>query len=799
MTKEVYTMKNPATYSINEMLADYHMDAIARDFILYRITPMSDLATDEAPGFHQNPVLDFPIRELHALSSAYDNKGKCLVLFAKEDAKGKEQEMEESFACAYPYYHIQKLYLETLASPKARDREFGYQGYLLCRLLLASVCNYKSPELRCHNVLGQIYIPTKTKNEEQVCLHIAVMKNMTLQLQTTTFRKIDFSKKTLPKRPYYYIGKNSMLVYTQDLRDAAKRDRPHLYIKHGLAFYHNTIDFLNLKTQASFHDTKIGVFTRFMNMALKRLAPYLSISFQQYRFQPFVKPSILQIQLPETASWQAVDMIQEGTSKEDLEGFCKRVQAEYPEYTITLADTIHPETQTLLLFHQKKYYKQKKLPDPSLPYRADLYTHMIACENLEPFFTPPRKDAKPPIAHVLPRLQAEFRIKEDIRNRRFTLFHPADYIHSPWTYVSFDYQSDPEDSSCKIYHFYALRMTPDSDAMEFRYFNETSPDLSYPERVIADITRAFYHPDGHTTSIRTGYTETLDGFFFTDETADHPYLILRSGNFLLPDCRHIPFADPKYEIQKQAFWDALASEIKQADDAEYRQELEQWGRAIRENEQNEHPLTYSLGFLKQAFGTTTPIRPPKNSNSKKTSKPRESRGMTRTLGKKLNAFIGRVADDHYFFTTRSDDDLSARGLDGHLLGRFAILPRPVFREGTRVEVRDAVAYVAGSTLGASYKISRASVLRMILSSEPDTLLPDSLQQEYFAQLMVDHIRTSSYTVRPFPFKYLREFSRYYNAMHQIAVDELPDDEEEEDDTETQETPSKEVWEELSLF
>jgi hypothetical protein len=779
-------MNDTVTYPINEMLVDYHPEAIARDFVIYRIEPKPNQGTPPAPPFHQNPILDFPIKELKALSSAYI-EGKCFVLFARKDVP-RDARVQEAFTEAYPRYHCKRLYDSVLSSSKMLEQEFGYHGYLLCQLLLASVCNYKSPELRCHNVQGQIYIPVTprrkkkefSQKDQEVCLHISVTRNMTLQLRTTTFQKIDFQKARLPKPPYYYIGRNNMQIYDKSAEKISKRERPNLYIRHSFRDHHNTIEFLNLKDRKTFYTTKLGIFTQFMEEARERLADYLTISFREYPFRPFPPQTVPQISLPETASWQAVDMLQEGTSTEELQWFCRRVSTEFPAYTITPVDTIDPSAKTLLLYYNQKYYKKHKLPDPSLPHRANLHTQEITLENLKSFFTVKKKNDTPPVVKVLPKLQTEFQIKEDIENHRFTLFHPGDYIHSPWTYVSYEREPRPDPAhpgkKRYFYHFYELRATPESDAIQFRYFNESSADLSYPERCIVDLTRSFYASGEHGLGIRMGY-ETLEGFFYTEETEKHPYLIIRSGNFLLPDCRSIPLADPDYLVEKSVFWNALAREKEGTDDAIYRQEIEQWAQAIKSRELEECPLQFSLKFLKKAFGDTEPIVPRKSASPQnQTSGARKARGMGDAYGLKLNAFIGRLTGGHYFYTTRKKKDLAALGLDGHLKGHYCILPRPVSHGGKIDETRKAIAYVAGYQLGAKYQIPQATIIRLILSSAPGTPMPENLQQEYFAQLMVDHIRTSSYTVKPFPFKYLREFSRYYNAAHHIAIDQPTKDE-----------------------
>ena len=86
-------------------------------------------------------------------------------------------------------------------------------------------------------------------------------------------------------------------------------------------------------------------------------------------------------------------------------------------------------------------------------------------------------------------------------------------------------------------------------------------------------------------------------------------------------------------------------------------------------------------------------------------------------------------------------------------------------------------------MNSHYKVPRASIIRVILPSEPDQIVSDDMLKAYFSQLEVHYIRSGYYTVLPFPFKYLREYARYYNAFHQIMLEAEDDEEDEEDDEE----------------
>lgn len=75
------------------------------------------------------------------------------------------------------------------------------------------------------------------------------------------------------------------------------------------------------------------------------------------------------------------------------------------------------------------------------------------------------------------------------------------------------------------------------------------------------------------------------------------------------------------------------------------------------------------------------------------------------------------------------------------------------------------------------------IIRVILPSEWNQTVSDDLLTTYFSQLTVHYVRTGYYTVLPFPFKYLREYARYYNACQNIEVEVEEDDEEDEPDDE----------------
>lgn len=791
-------------YRTNKVQAVFDYAAIARDFTILLVEPKEpDDGSDEHSPFYQNPILDVLVHDAKALASVY-TQGRCMAIFLKDSSKFSA--ILAKLSRRYTAYHIKVLDRASLLSPFVRHRLFGYADRHLLRLLLASVCNYQTKEIQYHNVLGQIYLPMECKEDKAghktcVCLHVSVTPGMYLNLGVTSFRQIDPTK--IPKAPLYLIEKDSMRRYLGSPSRIPKEKRANLFCQRSSRFTHNVIPFLDISSRAALRETKVGRFMEFMAEVSRRLAPYLSISFVE---QPFIRIGDKMKSPPALgpANWNLVDLIQSPLSALTMNLFLEYLLNQYPEYTITPCSKVDPDVPTLLLFHNRRYYRHDKQgkheEDVSLPYRANLRTQGITLEALCEIFKIKKKPAMPDkdlhekqkswdetLRPLLAKLQSELRIKEDIQNRRFTVFHPQDYLSEPWIYVlpQKETRYDPANPKKKknFFHFYELIMDPSTEAIAFRYFNEASEGLSRPEAKMVEDTKAFYDYGKHGLGIRLNYNETLDGFVCPGKAPEMSYMIIRTNSFLMPDYTDMPMADLKYEIPAKELFDAFEQEIAQSSDAIYQAELRGWLEQIAAKQMEQGVTDLSLQLIKDAFKQTKAVvLPSAKTGSEATpeekSKPRRMNG---TIGTQLNQFIGRVTNGHYLFTPKGEKDLQKYLMDGHLLGHACRLSRPVFYKEQLEEMRDGIGYVAGcNTSNSHYTIPRAMIIRVILPSEWNQTVSDDLFTTYFSQLTVHYVRTGYYTVLPFPFKYLREYARYYNACQNIEV-EAEDDEGEEDE------------------
>lgn len=792
-------------YRTNKVQAVFDYAAIARDFTILLVEPKElDDGSDEHSPFYQNPILDVLVHDAKALASVY-TQGRCMAIFLKDSSKFSA--ILAKLSRRYTAYHIKVLDRASLLSPFVRHRLFGYADRHLLRLLLASVCNYQTKEIQYHNVLGQIYLPMECKEDKAghktcVCLHVSVTPGMYLNLGVTSFRQIDPTK--IPKAPLYLIEKDSMRRYLGSPSRIPKEKRANLFCQRSSRFTHNVIPFLDISSRAALRETKVGRFMEFMAEVSRRLAPYLSISFVE---QPFIRIGDKMKSPPALgpANWNFVNLIQSPLSALATKLFLEYLRNQYPEYKITLCSEVDPEVPTLLLFHDRRYYrhdKQGKLEeDVSLPYRANLRSQGLTLEALcEIFRLNMKKPAMPDkdlhekqkawdgtLRPLLAKIQSELRIKEDIQNRRFTVFHPQEYLSEPWTYVLPQKETRQDSANPKkkktFFHFYELIMDPGTEAIAFRYFNEASEGLSRSEAKMVEDTKAFYDYGKHGLGIRLNYNETLDGFICPGKDLAMSYMIIRTNSFLLPDYTDMPMADLKYEIPAKELFDAFEQEIAQSSDAIYQAELRGWLEQIAAKQMEQGVTDLSLQLIKDAFKQTKAVVPPSAKKGaevmpKEKSKPR---GMNGIIGTRLNEFIGRITNGHYLFTPKGEKNLQKYLMDGHLLGHACRLSRPVFYKEQLEEMRDGIGYVAGSnTSNSRYTIPRAMIIRVILPSERNQVISDEMFKTYFSQLTVHYVKTGYYTVLPFPFKYLREYARYYNACQSIEV-ETGDDEDEEDE------------------
>lgn len=157
--------------------------------------------------------------------------------------------------------------------------------------------------------------------------------------------------------------------------------------------------------------------------------------------------------------------------------------------------------------------------------------------------------------------------------------------------------------------------------------------------------------------------------------------------------------------------------------------------------------------------------------------------MRGEIGKRINAFIGRVTG-RSFFTSKEKIALQKHHLDAHLFVQCFDTQRPIIYNKVFQGYRRCIGYMAGGYLSPKSCIPNAPIVRILFPiplyrNFSDTDFSDAFVTDFFSQLMVPYIRTSSYTVLPFAFKYLREYARYYNEKNRITVDEESDDDAEE--------------------
>lgn len=802
------------TYSLNQLDVQYNYEAIFRDFVIYKIEPKD---IDGFCSFTKNPILDFTMQNLSALSVVYRYK-TCFVLFPKDV---DQQRISVSFKRNYPDYHIKRLYYDTYQFPKKRKEEFGFDEHLLFRLMLGSVCNFDSTTLRFHNVSGQIYLPiilskqrkTSDKLHDLICLNLEIAAGMQLLLHTVTFRPLtmeEWKKKWNKKRPTYRIVGQSMQRYlgVMNFRTDEDLKEKGLYWKRGSKWQHNCSSYLDLTDRSVYVNSRIGKMWEFMDEAKSKLAPYLQFSFRKnFTFKTLDKgKNPFSEDKPEQAvDWDLLDTIQTPQSKQLLSLLCSYLSFHHPLYSLHPVLEIIAGHKTLILFHDRKFFKQEKQQDISLPYRGNLDAQGITLENENGWFAllakknleelaaiqPEKKVEKwdKKLQILLPKIYRELCIKDDIQKLEFHTFHPAQYIHAPWVYFLIQRGSlkDKNGKALPQYHFYELRMNPMDSIIQLSYFHDNSDHLSEQECRVIEETHAFYSwgEDGGNKGssgyqLRTNYHETLDGFFYTEDNPNCLYAIIRTGLFPVPDCHNVPLADLNFTISSDAFFSALDKEYQDSDDSIYRKELQQW----KDKVSSLYPthFSFSLGELREAFAATRPIGG--KSIPSQESKKRTMRG---NIGEHINAFIGRVTG-RYFFTSKGKSILQKYHLDAHLFVQHFDTQRPIIYNKEFCGMRRCIGYMAGGYLPPKSCIPQAPIIRIVLPIPlfrdfTDTDLSDAFITDFLSQLMVPYIRTGSYTVLPFTFKYLREFARYYNEKYQIAVDEETEDDEDGDDEE----------------
>lgn len=644
--------------------------------------------------YKQSVVPDVASQQCHALAVVYDWGPSCYLLYKRDAAE--QHALKQTLECFDDTLRIQEIQPDKLADK---------QKYLLTQLLCNAIPGLEV-NATYHNVTGRLYYLHNAwchRREDIIdkfwALQISFNRYACIKLEVKTFRNVCMRPAAKDQAQYVFDPDCGVLRRALKGDDETSKDR--FVIGALYANERNTIPYLAFDSIKNYRASKMGVLQRFLRDVQTWLAPYLTLEIMSLDESTHIgmkssKNSMLGIrQRLREVPLYLEDTVQDAQS----EALVSMLRAELKKYSdITFAEgTLRTGNALIRIIHHAQFYEKCPEQDNYAQAPKDCIVQHITVED---FGTKDKKKAKGSAENAaLRKIIQELAIKIDVHQRQIACYDWTKLAFSaPVTFVTAT--RDHKDKAKPIC-YNLLRVQPDG-VLQFEHW-EQSLFWDGPEK--EKIAAAFETRNGK-------FDLSVQGLVYED--IDNIHIIRTTDRYTLPNMQglaeklRITQDEESIAVDSvveaiQAYADTLSGD-QQEQCTQILKVISQYGKQIRRKE------------LKKIV----------NLRSK--------------IGRQINAFVFEKTG--VLIGPRLKCASNRERLFGGVLGIRH------FCEGN-------VQYYYSGYVGASLQksLAHACRIRMVCSTG------DKLQFErYLPLLEVDFVRTSGWTVIPFPFKYLREWN-----------------------------------------
>ena len=737
----------------NKLKVSLDYDAISSDFDLY-------IVTKDSAKLERTNVLDIPVNKFKALSVQYSFGKQAFVLFKKNsvdefafrDCLNSEFEDKD-----VKVYHITP---NDLNDEEFREKNFFLHDRLLVQLLLNSLMNVKTDSLTYNNLTGKLFYSNgdmvlRDKETKEInfmsFLEIRLDPGMCLNLSVKTFKREDLEnvyaqKDSKSKRIYVLDDK------TGKLRKKLKTDdQQTVFIEGSLQKKHMSVDFLNIESYKKFQKSKLGVMGRFIKDVKETLGRYLTIEFSvveestPYEISKKEKKDITDKDIGAFLEERGVNIVDENHS-EKSHIITEKLKEELSRfYGITPSEgSLSRDKYNIRIIHEQEYYEKNKLHDLHQDILSGyLVQHMTeegeffekeksdkkksheedSGENSDEKITEgkdsPKRNAPTPAVH---KVVQELIIKEDVANEQISIYDWSGLdSDKEWTFITRIkiknvngdlHVNAANQNTYDFYSYQVLRIDMDGKLI-FSAFDDKSSTKTELQNKICFAFDDFSH--------RYHSWGTVEALVFSDENNIHA--IIATNERTLPSidmiAKGLKETDGKRRVPCEDITDGINTFVElnklSEDEASIFKELR---TKLEESPTGE----ITMSEIRKALGMGK----------------RMSKTFNRFMHENYNIWISAEMKDQEF-----NDDFM---LDNLLNIKYYYQVDP---DGT-----PSFYYYVGTKRGSLQRsVHNACVIRKVVSQTGELEFTELLPL-----MVVEFVRDKQYTVLPFPFKYLREWT-----------------------------------------
>ena len=650
-------------------------------------------------NYMKSNILDIPNTEFKALSVQYTFGKVAFVLFTK----GKVEETEFRIAIQERFKDtcVQKI---DITNDEERKNCYLYDN-ILVQLFANAIRTPKNDIFSYNNTTGKLYYITakwKKKNSFH-CIEIKMEKGNIIKLYVRSFRK---KSETDNSTGLIFDPKSG------ELRKKLSSDKNVTeYIPKGYSNTRNTVDFLRFSSREDFYQSKLGILCRFLKDMNDEYGKYFTLTAEEsentydYEIAQAEKGEQLYLHYGKLLN-NEVNISDEVKTIESEKIVEKKSNELRRFYRIsTTFGELSPTGNNIRIIHDSDFYKDNNITDPHNDISKDIVVqHMVVEESKHSEF--PENSNKP--SDDIKKIIQELIIKQDIKKSRITCFdwkslgfeNSVSFIYRDWIR-----QDNKPKNQDKEYLYKIMHILPYGE-FELRAFN-TGDYLDDDDLQLISIYEELKNRYAK-------YPDSIEGIMVTDN--DNYSVIVKTACTTLPNINAIANSLEEKPFAKDTIVDAVSAFKEEMP------EYSDYADSILEKIETEDKISY--GYANSCLD----IR------------------RNKKAGSYLNRFIYANYGIRINPEIRNKDNEEEYYLKNICNIRYCY-------EQTWDNKKALVYFVGPKRSSLQPSLHNGCIIRKVYS---DNSLPDA--NRFFPLMSVEFVRNEQYTVIPFPFKYLREYS-----------------------------------------
>lgn len=340
-------------------------------------------------------ILDIKEANHNIDSMVWDGRNRIIVMIQKEkESKNDFIKNVQKFLNEENKNEFDDLVFNKITVEKIED-------YLLIRLLINSLNNKESEELKFNNISTNLYIfdpkVRPVSKDNIMAYQISLDKDFVLSINVKTFSTLNSFKLSQPNKFHQHLKKAQYVVENdyniQSLRRKLKKDEADLKNTYVVGQVHqskkNTATFLKINKEEEFKTSKMGVLKRFKDRFNEKYSEIINIKFDEVKLESRIdvqKNNNLKLhknKVAEKINSVGLNII----NNIDNHKICNDIQEKLKnlynieENNIEISKEYKADKLNISLIRDVNYYKDNNLKDP---YLKTENTQNVTIETLYP-------------------------------------------------------------------------------------------------------------------------------------------------------------------------------------------------------------------------------------------------------------------------------------------------------------------------------------------------------------------------------------------------------------------------------